>query len=143
MLELGALISSLINLIPDGVVVFFPSYTFLNKVKEIWQASGLLDKLDQRKKVGEIVERPPAGIANSPRPAVPPAVLRTSVKWTSRRGPPVVQSSYRECELVSAVVDSPIEIRLTAFRTAKRRRDEWEAHGRPVAGSRRCQAVRR
>lgn len=49
--DLGALISSVINLIPDGVVVFLPSYAFLAKIKEIWQASGLLGRFELRKKV--------------------------------------------------------------------------------------------
>jgi len=40
-----------INLIPDGIVVFLPSYAFLARVKSIWQQKGLLDKLDARKKV--------------------------------------------------------------------------------------------
>jgi hypothetical protein len=46
-------VSSVINLIPDGVVVFLPSYAFLARVKDIWQQKGLLDKLDARKKVGD------------------------------------------------------------------------------------------
>lgn len=50
-LELGALVSTMINLIPDGLVVFLPSYAFLTKVKDVWGKKGLIEKLDARKKV--------------------------------------------------------------------------------------------
>lgn len=38
-------------MVPDGVVVFLPSYSFLDKVKAVWGASGLLKRLDERKQV--------------------------------------------------------------------------------------------
>lgn len=46
--ELGAALLSAVGLVPDGVVVFLPSYAFLDKVKTAW-GSNLLDKLDQKK----------------------------------------------------------------------------------------------
>jgi chromosome transmission fidelity protein 1 len=50
--DLGALLQSAIGLVPDGVVVFVPSYSFLDKLKAAWGGdSGLLAKLDQRKQV--------------------------------------------------------------------------------------------
>lgn len=49
--ELGAVITSVIGLVPDGVVVFVPSYAFLDKVKGAWQASGVLDRIASRKQV--------------------------------------------------------------------------------------------
>jgi chromosome transmission fidelity protein 1 len=52
--ELGALLQSVIGLVPDGVVVFFPSYAFLDKVKACWSSSGLLKKLDEKKHVSLI-----------------------------------------------------------------------------------------
>ncbi|ORX33827.1 hypothetical protein BD324DRAFT_643783 [Kockovaella imperatae] len=39
--ELGRVIQSAINLIPDGVVVFLPSYTFLDSIKSVWTKSGV------------------------------------------------------------------------------------------------------
>ncbi|KAL1410972.1 ATP-dependent DNA helicase chl1 [Vanrija albida] len=48
--ELGAALLSAVGLVPDGVVVFLPSYAFLDKVKAAW-GTGLLDKLDQKKKL--------------------------------------------------------------------------------------------
>ena len=39
------------NLVPDGVVVFLPSYAFLDKLKATWDKSGLLLKLGAKKKV--------------------------------------------------------------------------------------------
>ncbi|TXT13605.1 hypothetical protein VHUM_00972 [Vanrija humicola] len=47
--ELGAALLSAVGLVPDGVVVFLPSYAFLDKLKAAW--GSLLDKLDQKKKL--------------------------------------------------------------------------------------------
>ncbi|WWC69182.1 uncharacterized protein I206_103118 [Kwoniella pini CBS 10737] len=47
--ELGSVIQSVIGLVPDGVVVFLPSYAFLDKVKSIWTNSGLMSKLGEKK----------------------------------------------------------------------------------------------
>ncbi|WVQ78511.1 hypothetical protein IAT38_000597 [Cryptococcus sp. DSM 104549] len=49
--DLGAVIQSTVGLVPDGVVVFVPSYSFLDKVKAFWTQSGLLPKLGARKEL--------------------------------------------------------------------------------------------
>jgi chromosome transmission fidelity protein 1 len=46
---------SMVGLIPDGVVVFLPSYAFLDKVKAFWAKSGLISKLADRKEVSYTV----------------------------------------------------------------------------------------
>lgn len=45
----------MIGLIPDGVVVFLPSYAFLEKVKAFWAKSGLMAKLGERKQVSCVI----------------------------------------------------------------------------------------
>lgn len=55
LVELGSVISSVIGLVPDGVVVFLPSYAFLDKVKAAWKTSGLLDRLAAKKHVSPLV----------------------------------------------------------------------------------------
>jgi hypothetical protein len=47
--ELGAVIQSVIGLVPHGVVVFLPSYAFLDKVKVFWTRSGSLQKVADKK----------------------------------------------------------------------------------------------
>nr|XP_031861102.1 uncharacterized protein CI109_003463 [Kwoniella shandongensis]KAA5528174.1 hypothetical protein CI109_003463 [Kwoniella shandongensis] len=49
--ELGAVIQSTVGLVPDGVVVFVPSYAFLDKVKTFWTQSGLFQRLGDRKQL--------------------------------------------------------------------------------------------
>jgi chromosome transmission fidelity protein 1 len=49
--ELGQALSNIINLTPAGMVVFFPSYAFLDVVKTAWQANGLLARWASKKKV--------------------------------------------------------------------------------------------
>ncbi|KAK6903226.1 hypothetical protein I203_108491 [Kwoniella mangroviensis CBS 8507] len=49
MTELGSVIQSIIGLVPDGVVVFLPSYSFLDKVRTTWASSGLMSKLGDKK----------------------------------------------------------------------------------------------
>ena len=51
MIELGQVLTNLVNLVPHGLVVFFPSYAFLNAVKSTFQKTGLLEKLNLKKKV--------------------------------------------------------------------------------------------
>lgn len=43
----------MIGVVPDGVVVFLPSYAFLDKVKAFWMKSGLLQRLGERKQVSQ------------------------------------------------------------------------------------------
>ncbi|KIJ54966.1 hypothetical protein M422DRAFT_241049 [Sphaerobolus stellatus SS14] len=49
--ELGQVLTNLVNLIPYGLVVFFPSYAFLNGIKALFTKNGLLEKLNAKKKV--------------------------------------------------------------------------------------------
>lgn len=49
--ELGQLILNLVNVIPAGVVVFFPSYNILDTVRRLWSADRTVEKIGSRKKV--------------------------------------------------------------------------------------------
>ncbi|OJT06295.1 hypothetical protein TRAPUB_2875 [Trametes pubescens] len=49
--ELGQILLNFTNVVPGGMVVFVPSYAFLNTVTKQWQAGGLMEKLNAKKKV--------------------------------------------------------------------------------------------
>jgi chromosome transmission fidelity protein 1 len=49
--ELGQIILNFVSVVPNGMVVFFPSYAFLNAVKEVWESSGMMIKFSIKKKV--------------------------------------------------------------------------------------------
>ncbi|TFK48655.1 DNA repair helicase [Heliocybe sulcata] len=49
--ELGQIISNFANVVSGGMVVFFPSYSFLDQVKAVWTESKLLDKIAAKKKI--------------------------------------------------------------------------------------------
>ncbi|KAG8957316.1 ATP-dependent DNA helicase chl1 [Tulasnella sp. 419] len=51
LIELGLLLMNLVNIVPAGMVVFVPSYSFLNVVKQIWEEAGTLTKLGLKKKI--------------------------------------------------------------------------------------------
>jgi chromosome transmission fidelity protein 1 len=49
--ELGQVVLNFCNVVPGGMIIFFPSYTSLNFAQEVWSQSGLLDKCGAKKKV--------------------------------------------------------------------------------------------
>ncbi|CAK5284346.1 unnamed protein product [Mycena citricolor] len=49
--ELGQMLFNFASLIPKGMVVFFPSYNFLNLAKAAWRKSGILTRLEGKKQV--------------------------------------------------------------------------------------------
>lgn len=49
--ELGEAVVELAQLVPDGVVVFFPSYAYEEEVVRAWTASGVLARLERLKAV--------------------------------------------------------------------------------------------
>ncbi|KAI0077191.1 DNA repair helicase [Panus rudis PR-1116 ss-1] len=49
--ELGQIMLNFANVIPSGMVVFVPSYSFLTVLTSAWEKSGVLDKLRSKKKV--------------------------------------------------------------------------------------------
>lgn len=49
--DLGQLLANVCTVVPDGVVVFFPSYSFESWVVEQWTASGMLARISSKKKL--------------------------------------------------------------------------------------------
>ncbi|EGG02802.1 uncharacterized protein MELLADRAFT_38383, partial [Melampsora larici-populina 98AG31] len=49
--DLGQSISNICNVVKDGIVCFFPSYAILDSLRDRWKTSGLLSRLENRKKV--------------------------------------------------------------------------------------------
>ncbi|XP_006462645.1 histidine phosphotransfer protein [Agaricus bisporus var. bisporus H97] len=49
--ELGQILLNFANVIPAGVVVFFPSYSFLKFAKSVWKAGGTLDRFSAKREV--------------------------------------------------------------------------------------------
>ncbi|KAJ7644317.1 helicase C-terminal domain-containing protein [Roridomyces roridus] len=49
--ELGQILLNFAALVPRGMIVFFPSYRFLNTAKEVWQKAGTLARFQGKKKV--------------------------------------------------------------------------------------------
>lgn len=49
--ELGRVIVNVVTLVPDGVVVFFTSYSFEEMVMNMWQKSGILKRIEAKKKL--------------------------------------------------------------------------------------------
>ncbi|KAK9712077.1 ATP-dependent DNA helicase chl1 [Basidiobolus ranarum] len=49
--ELGQVIANMCNIIPDGVVCFFPSYSFLDSVYRRWDSIGVLSRIQKKKKL--------------------------------------------------------------------------------------------
>jgi len=47
--EIGQLLANLVTLVPKGLVVFFPSYRFLENAKTFWTRTGLLARLSKKK----------------------------------------------------------------------------------------------
>lgn len=49
--ELGQAIVNIAAIVPKGMVVFVPSYDFLNQVQARWQKSGMIKRLAVKKEV--------------------------------------------------------------------------------------------
>ncbi|RVE71906.1 hypothetical protein OJAV_G00056400 [Oryzias javanicus] len=49
--ETGRILSNICNVVPGGVVCFFPSYEYLRRIICHWEASGALTRLSMKKKI--------------------------------------------------------------------------------------------
>jgi len=49
--QLGQVLLNFMGIVPAGMIVFFPSYKFLNAAKAMWLKTGTLDKFALKKPV--------------------------------------------------------------------------------------------
>lgn len=52
--ELGLIVSNVCNVIPGGVVCFFSSYDYQHLVYQQWQKTGILAKLEKKKRIFQV-----------------------------------------------------------------------------------------
>lgn len=52
--EVGRVVLNVCNVVPAGVVIFFPSYEYESLVYDRWLKSGVVDKIACKKKVNGI-----------------------------------------------------------------------------------------
>ena len=50
---MGRVVYNVCNVVPGGVVVFFPSYDYEKFVYSHWEKTGFIEKIASKKKVGE------------------------------------------------------------------------------------------
>jgi chromosome transmission fidelity protein 1 len=50
-IEAGRVILNLCQIVPKGLIAFFPSYSYMEKVIEIWKSVGILKQLSQKKDI--------------------------------------------------------------------------------------------
>ncbi|KAG2377868.1 hypothetical protein C9374_008953 [Naegleria lovaniensis] len=48
--SLGRTIVNMCNIVPDGIVLFFPSYQFEKTVFQYWKSNGIIDSIEKKKK---------------------------------------------------------------------------------------------
>ena len=53
--ETGRVLLNLCNVVPGGVVCFFPSYEYSRRMVAHWESSGALARLAAKKKVWDII----------------------------------------------------------------------------------------
>ncbi|KAJ1984146.1 ATP-dependent DNA helicase chl1 [Dimargaris cristalligena] len=102
--ELGKALLNLCNVIPHGVVCFFPSYAYLDQVYQHWSQTGHLAKLDRKK---QVFREPRSGEGNAEgvlaeysqaaRHTLPPT-------GTNSSGPPGPPLPFRTGALLLSVV---------------------------------------
>lgn len=51
--ETGRILSNICNVVPAGVVCFFPSYEYLRRITSHWESNGTIARLANKKKVHE------------------------------------------------------------------------------------------
>ncbi|CAO2813328.1 unnamed protein product [Amaranthus hypochondriacus] len=49
--ELGLLLSNLVTIVPEGIVVFFSSFDYEDKVYEAWRTCGILQRITRKKRL--------------------------------------------------------------------------------------------
>ena len=49
--ELGRVVLNVCAVVPDGVVLFLPSYSYEDELYKFWETQGYIEKLEKRKKV--------------------------------------------------------------------------------------------
>lgn len=51
MIELGKMFIQYSKIIPGGMVVFFPSYTFMETITKLWKDQTILTQIESQKKI--------------------------------------------------------------------------------------------
>ena len=49
--EVGRVLANISNVVPGGVVCFFPSYDYEKKLHAYWESTGLIKRIEMRKRI--------------------------------------------------------------------------------------------
>lgn len=51
MYKLGTLVEKLIEIVPEGMVLFFSSVSLMRKCEQIWKSEEIFEKIDLKKRI--------------------------------------------------------------------------------------------
>ena len=82
---------NLAGIVPDGMVVFVPSYAFLASVKTMLEKNGMWEKLGARKQVRVLAHR---GASSCSEASFSTALHRARRRFVGRGRPEIVQHGH-------------------------------------------------